>query len=331
MLSLAVLALFVPLVSGHLGADPSLDNAWKLWKDYHQKQYMRKEEELSRRLIWEKNLKAIETHNLEFSLDLHSYRLGLNQLGDLTTEEVDAMLNGLLVPAAGEMNHTFTLPPDARVPLTMDWRLDGFVTKVKNQGSCGSCWAFSSVGALEGQLKRGTGQLVSLSAQNLVDCSWSYGNHGCHGGLMSKAFLYIEDNKGIDSDAAYPYEHKEGKCRYNVSGWAATCSGYKILPRGDETALQYTVARVGPVAVGIDATRFSFHHYRGGLYYEPLCSSKKLNHAVLVVGYGTENGHDYWIVKNSWGTSWGENGYIRMARNRDNNCGIATYSIVPKL
>ncbi|MGH0188197.1 UNVERIFIED_CONTAM: hypothetical protein FKN15_028381 [Acipenser sinensis] len=256
MLSLAVLALFVPLVSGHLGADPSLDNAWKLWKDYHQKQYMRKEEELSRRLIWEKNLKAIEIHNLEFSLDLHSYRLGLNQLGDLTTEEVDAMLNGLLVPAVGEIIHTFTLPPDARVPLTMDWRLGGFVTKVKNQ---------------------------------------------------------------------------EGKCRYNVSGWAATCSGYKILPRGDEAALQYTVARVGPVAVGIDATRFSFHHYRGGLYYEPSCSSQKLNHAVLVVGYGTENGHDYWIVKNSWGTSWGENGYVRMARNRDNNCGIATYSIVPKL
>ncbi|MBN3280404.1 CATS protein, partial [Polyodon spathula] len=298
MLSLAVLVLLVPLVSGQLCAEPSLDNTWNLWKDYHQKEYTRKDEELSRRLIWEKNFKAIEIHNLEFSLDLHSYKLGLNQLGDLTTDEVNAMLNGLLMPATGEMNHTFTLPPNASMPLTMDWRLGGFVSEVKNQGSCGSCWAFSSVGALEGQLKKTTGHLVSLSPQNLVDCSWRYGNHGCHGGLMSKAFLYIEGNKGIDSEAAYPYKHKEGKCRYNVSGQAATCSGHQILPQGDETALQYTVASFGPVAVGIDATRFSFHHYRGGLYYEPSCSSLKVNHAVLVVGYGTENRQDYWIVKN---------------------------------
>ncbi len=176
---------------------------------------------------------------------------------------------------------------------------------------------------------RKTGQLVSLSEQNLIDCSSSYGNHGCQGGVMDSAFRFMIANKGDDTESSYPYEMRQGKCRFNPNYVGATIRSYADISRGSESSLKSAVGTVGPVSVAIDASHSSFQFYRDGVYVEPSCSSTRLDHGVLVVGYGTENGQDYWLVKNSWGTNWGESGYIKMARNRYNQCGIATQASYP--
>uniref|UniRef100_A0A8D2MLF5 Cathepsin K n=1 Tax=Zonotrichia albicollis TaxID=44394 RepID=A0A8D2MLF5_ZONAL len=162
-------------------------------------------DEVTRRLIWEKNLKYINTHNLEHSLGLHTFELAMNHLGDMTSEEVVRTMTGLKVPRGHQRHNETLFVPDwsERAPAAMDWRKKGYVTPVKNQGQCGSCWAFSSVGALEGQLKRKTGKLLSLSPQNLVDCVAN--NDGCGGGYMTNAFEYVRQNRGIDSEDSYPY------------------------------------------------------------------------------------------------------------------------------
>ncbi|XP_009582512.1 PREDICTED: cathepsin S-like [Fulmarus glacialis] len=286
-------------------------------------------EEGVRRVTWERNLRLVMLHNLEHSLGLHSYELGMNHLADMTREEVAALLTGLNVaPRPNRRSQTYRPQPGSKVPDTMDWREKGCVTDVKNQGACGSCWAFSAVGALEGQVKLKTGKLVSLSTQNLVDCSMMYGNKGCSGGFMTSAFQYIIDNQGIDSDDSYPYTAQNGTCQYNASTRAATCSKYVELPQGDEAALKDAVANIGPVSVAIDATQPTFFLYRSGVYDDPQCT-QEVNHAVLVIGYGTLNDKDYWLVKNSWGVRFGDEGYIRMSRNHANHCGIASYASYP--
>ncbi|XP_060735066.1 cathepsin L-like isoform X3 [Tachysurus vachellii] len=182
-------------------------------------------------------------------------------------------------------------------------------------------------GALEGQTYKKTGKLVPLSKQQLVDCSTK--NSGCNGGLMNLAFEYVKENKGINTEESYPYEAKNGSCRYNPNTVGATCDGYMDINSGDEYALKEAVATIGPISVAIDASNKSFKLYASGIYDEPYCSSSKLNHGVLVVGYGTDDGKDYWLVKNSWGLNWGDKGYIKMYRNKDNQCGIASQASYP--
>ncbi|KAK1795199.1 hypothetical protein P4O66_010372 [Electrophorus voltai] len=308
--------------------DPNLDMHWELWKKKHHKIYMSELEESGRRQIWEGNLRRITVHNLETSMGMHTFDIGMNHMGDMTPEEILQKLAGTRVPAELKRPSTFVASAGVTVPDSVDWRSSGYVTDVKNQGSCGSCWAFSAAGALEGQLKKTTGQLLSLSPQNLVDCSSKYGNKGCNGGFMSEAFQYIIDNGGIDSDAAYPYTAVQGDCKYDPTKQAANCSSYTFLPYGDEEALKQAVATIGPIAVAIDATHPLFIMYRSGVYNDRSCS-QHVNHAVLVVGYGTLNGQDYWLVKNSWGTTFGDGGYIRIARNQGNMCGIASYGCYP--
>ncbi|XP_072338900.1 procathepsin L-like isoform X2 [Scyliorhinus torazame] len=198
-----------------------------------------------------------------------------------------------------------------------------------DMGACGSCWAFSSTGALEGQTFKKTGKLIPLSEQNLVDCSGPQGNQGCGGGWMENAFLYVHDNNGIDSEAGYPYTGRDDSCNYTVKYKATNCTNYFFVTKGNENALARAAARIGPISVAIDASHQSFQFYHSGIYYEPNCLPYIMSHAVLVVGYGTTSGLNYWIVKNSYGVEWGNEGYILMSRGRQNNCGIATHAVYP--
>uniref|UniRef100_A0A8C6SCW4 Cathepsin S n=1 Tax=Neogobius melanostomus TaxID=47308 RepID=A0A8C6SCW4_9GOBI len=329
MLQHILLLLFLWLGPALAVLGINLDHHWELWKKMHRKAYSHQIEEHGRRRIWENNLDMINVHNLESSLGLHSFELGMNHYGDLTMKEIRRNLTGLKVPSDLERG-PINLSVNVSLPFSVDWRKKGLVTEVKTQGHCGSCWAFSAAGALEGQLKKSTGVLMSLSAQNLIDCSNKYGNRGCEGGFMNLAFKYVMKNQGIAAEASYPYRGKRGHCKYNPDFRAANCTGYAFLPEGDEQALKVAVATVGPISVAIDASQPKFVFYKSGVYKDKTCTHL-VNHGVLVVGYGTENGQDYWLIKNSWGTKHGDAGYVKMARNRKNQCGIGLYACFPNM
>jgi len=281
--------------------------------------------------IFKANLDLITKHNADSN---SGFTLGVNQFADLTLSEFNSMYKGLTVnhvPTSTGVN--IEIPPQysttcTGAPTSCNWVNQGAVTGIKNQGQCGSCWSFSTTGSTEGGHFLSTGSLVSLSEQNLMDCSGSYGNEGCNGGLMDDAFQYIIANGGIDTEASYPYTAVQGTCHYSSSNSGAAISAYKDIPSGSESGLQ-SATNGNPVSVAIDASHPSFQLYTSGVYYEPACSTTALDHGVLVVGYGVSNGVDYWLVKNSWGTTWGMAGYIMMSRNRNNNCGIATMASYP--
>lgn len=202
--------------------------------------------------------------------------------------------------------------------------------KVKNQNPCGSCYAFAAAGSIESQYFIKTGKLVTFSEQNLIDCSHPYGNAGCDGGWIDFAFQYIKENVGIAVEAKYPYEAKDNVCRYDPKSSGTAVSDYVFIPEGDEKKLTEAIATVGPISVYIDATGWAFRHLSEGIYSNENCNPNHLDHAVLAIGYGTnENGQDYYIVKNSWGRGWGQDGFIKMARNKNNSCGIATSAVYP--
>ncbi|CAF1538611.1 unnamed protein product [Adineta ricciae] len=315
--------------------DATLDSAWALYKRTYEKQYGSNVEESKRRSIWEDHIALIRKHNLEADLGLHTYTMGMNKYGDMTNLEFVKQMNGLRRPSnvsfPAACGKKYVAPSNFKRPDRVDWRTKGYVTPVKDQGDCGSCWAFGTTGALEGQTFAKTQKLIPLSEQNLVDCSGAYGNEGCNGGLTDDAYRYIRDNKGIDTESSYPYEAKDGKCRFTTKDIGATDTGCTDIEQNNESALQDAIATVGPVSIGIDATQSSFQFYKSGVYIEPSCSATNLDHAVLAVGYDTQDTVDYYIVKNSWGTSWGNQGYIWMARNRDNQCGVAAYANYPNV
>lgn len=326
-----------------------LREEWNEFKAKYNKSYADQTEDNYRFKVFLETKHKVAKHNQLHANGQRSYTIGLNKYADMTHKEFVRTMNGYKphlkrsnldnsledVPAKHreEQQAWFTNKyDDIELPRSMDWRQRGYVTPVKDQGHCGSCWAFSSTGALEGQHYRKTGNLISLSEQNLVDCSGKYGNMGCNGGLMANAFRYIRDNHGVDTENSYPYEAHDDKCRFRNKTVGADDKGYIELPSGDEKKLTRAIATRGPVSIAIDASQESFRLYDGGVYDEPACGNQEenLDHGVLVIGYGTDAIHgDYFLVKNSWSESWGESGYIKMARNKDNQCGIATSAVYP--
>jgi len=306
------------------------------WKETQGVKYASPKEETMRFDQWMKNKEFVDEHMLKHAAGKVSFTVGMNKFADLSGEEFAekylAKVHDLRGPHPPMCTPT-TIAANSTMRASADWRTANppVVTPIKDQGQCGSCWAFSTVASLEGQWALAGNTLTSLSEQNLVDCSQNWGNFGCGGGLMDQGFTYIHDNKGIDTEASYPYTAMDGKCVFNSANVGATLSDCKDIPSGNEGALANAINMVGPMSVAIDASHSSFQLYTSGVYYEPECSSQFLDHGVTAVGYGTDStsGNDFYIVKNSWGTTWGDQGYIMMSRNRSNNCGIASVSSYP--
>ncbi|XP_076864996.1 digestive cysteine proteinase 2 [Brachyhypopomus gauderio] len=269
-------------------------------------------------------------HNLRYVHSMNRaglpFSLSVNHLADRTQGELAVMRGGKgrKTPNNAQAFPTELLsvtPPD-----TLDWRLYGAVTPVKDQAVCGSCWSFATTGSLEGALFLKTGEQVRLSQQMLVDCTWGFGNNGCDGGEEWRAYEWIMKHGGISTAETYgAYTGMNGLCHYNESLMVARVKSYTNVTSGDVEALKVALFKQGPIAVGIDAAHRSFTFYSNGVYYEPACKNgtDDLDHAVLAVGYGTLDGQTYWLVKNSWSTYWGNDGYVLMSM-KDNNCGVAT-------
>jgi len=275
--------------------------------------------------VFAEKMKFVQEHNSRNSDD---HTVELNQFADATEMEYKKLLG--YKPVNRERNANYYVPLEA-APASVDWRTKGAVTPVKNQGQCGSCWSFSATGSMEGAHAISTGKLVSLSEQQLMDCSTSFGNNSCNGGLMDYAFKYAE-GVAMDTEESYPYTAKDGKC-HNETGTASfEVKSFQDVTVNDPQALMEAVA-LGPVSIAVDAASLGWQLYHGGIL-KHFCGTS-LDHGVLLVGYGTEGKNDFWIVKNSWGAGWGEKGYLRILRQMDKKgpgvCGLqqsASYPIV---
>ncbi|XP_030569894.1 cathepsin L-like [Drosophila novamexicana] len=308
-----------------LSYEDVLASEFESFKVEYEKSYEDDGEEQLRMQIFKDNKELIDRHNERYAAGEETYEMGVNQFTDmLATEFRKIMLSNLNTSDFTSSIEYIYSPANDKIPSVVDWRNEGAVTPVKNQGRCGSCWAFSAAGALEGQHFIQTKQLIPLSEQNLLDCSSRYNNHGCGGGWPVAALMYVRDNRGMDNDRAYPYEGHVGRCRFRRDSVSATVTQVMQV-RQDEGALANAVAKRGPVSVAVDATYFQ--HYRGGVYTHRC--RQQANHAMLVVGYGYDHrGGDFWLIKNSWG-GWGEQGYMRLARNQGNLCHVASYAVFP--
>ena len=301
---------------------------WKQFSNFQErfsKRYETFEETNNRFQIFRTNLRNIILHNLDHT---QNFTMGINQFTDLTPQEFkDQYVSGLRAEVGSYGCKSFSSSASG-APSSIDWRQKGAVTSVKDQGQCGSCWTFSSTGAVEGAWAIAKGQLVDLSEQELVDCATgvSYGSHGCSGGQMEGAFKYIIEH-GQCSLSSYPYTSgvsKTGGTCQKCSAVAHISSCSDVKPN-DQISLKAAVAQQ-PVAIAIEADTKYFQSYSSGILTSTSCGTN-LDHGVLIVGYGTENGQDYWLVKNSWGTTWGDKGYVKIARSSSTNdagiCGIA--------
>ncbi|XP_078671018.1 digestive cysteine proteinase 1-like [Branchiostoma floridae x Branchiostoma belcheri] len=308
------------------------DRTHQLFREYRQKHgrtyHDGSREHAQRHSVFTTNSRLIHSKN---RANL-GYTLAINHLADRTDDELKMMRGRTYSP---EPNNG--LPFDEEefevtdVPDHINWAIRGAVTPVKDQAVCGSCWSFGAAEAIEGAWFLKTGLLVHLSQQNLMDCSWGYGNNACDGGEEWRAYEWVMKHGGIARASQYgPYTGADGKCHFDPKHVGATITGYVNVTSGNQTALKMALANMGPTAVGIDAAVKTFSFYANGVYYDKDCGNtpEDLDHAVLAVGYGSmpdSSGmmQEYWLIKNSWSTHWGDNGYVLISQ-KDNNCGVAT-------
>jgi len=309
-----------PVVSGSkLMAPTDVQKEWQDFKLSHGKTYNGADEEQKRFGIFKDNYDFISKTNAAKL----SYTLGINQFSDMTADEVATSYTGLK-PAStwSDLSHLGTHQYSGKaLAASVDWTTKGAVTAVKNQGQCGSCWSFSTTGALEGAWKIAGNPLTSFSEQQFVDCDKV--DSGCSGGLMDNGFKFAESN-AICTEDSYPYKARAGACEASsctVGLAKGDVTGYKDVSKDDEQALMEAVSQQ-PVSIAIEADKMAFQSYRSGILSSTCGSS--LDHGVLLVGYGTEDGQDYWKVKNSWGTTYGEDGYVRLLRGKGGagECGL---------
>lgn len=292
------------------------------WALKHGKSYASLEERAKRATLFHATEMYVNAMNRRHL----SYWLGVNHMADWTVEEKAKLRGRKHTPVGYTVDATYTHETTGADTDDVDWRDAGAVTPPKDQGSCGSCWSFGATGTTEGQLFQKTGVLTPLSQQNLMDCSWSEGNDACDGGLDTRGYEWmLKHDGGLATEASYPYMNADGYCRYTSSHVGAVISGYVNITDGID-GLNDALATIGPISVSVDAEPDSFYYYQGGLYYSDDCLSgmNDLDHTVLAVGYVTESdGQRYSIVKNSWSTHWGDEGYIYISQE-NNCCGVGT-------
>jgi len=257
-----------------------------------------------------------------------SYKLGINRFADMSWEEFRATRLGAAQNCSATLKGNHRMTAEA-LPETKDWRETGIVSPVKDQGHCGSCWTFSTTGSLEAAYTQATGKSISLSEQQLVDCATSFNNFGCNGGLPSQAFEYIKYNGGLDTEQSYPYAGVNGVCSFKPENVGVKVLNSVNITLGAEDELKHAVGLVRPVSVAFEVIA-GFKQYKEGVFTSYHCGSTPMdvNHAVVAVGYGVENGVPYWLIKNSWGEDWGTNGYFKMELGK-NMCGVATCASYP--
>jgi len=317
----AVVLLLVGVVAVSALTEFQYQNLFTQWVAENDKSYGH-EEFFSRYHTFKANVDFINQHN---SLN-KSYTLAINKFADLNTAEFGKTMCGYKRELRASARIPSSVNGRRAVGDSVDWVAKGAVTPVKDQGQCGSCWAFSATGGIEGALAIKTGKLVSASEQQLVDCGGGEGNQGCNGGLMDYAFSWVIKNGGIASEEAYRYTGRDGACKKIPSSLAI--SGYKDIAEGSEDDL-LTAVTSQPVSIAIEADQGCFQFYHSGVLDDPSCG-ENLDHGVTAVGYDTDSatGKDYWRVKNSWGTSWGDAGYIKLVRGK-NQCGLALAASYP--
>lgn len=322
------------------GLTVELMGKWKLWTDAHGKTYESHEKKMERLQVWLDNNERIQEHNQQKPTP--SYTLGHNAYSDMTESEFaqffklgefsNAAENKARVETklmsqddSAEKRRKLMEQAPLELPDFVDWVQLGAVTPIKNQGACGSCWAFSTTGSLEGSKFLKTGELVALSEQNLIDCD--HVDLGCNGGLMDNAFKFDEKSGGLCSEADYPYQAKQGTCNTECTDVEGSIvSTFVDVPPGDEQALISAIA-MQPISIAIEASQFVFQFYKTGVLNDDSCGSRgTIDHGVLAVGYGTDLDTQvpYFKVKNSWGETWGENGFIKIGRKSENEFGICS-------
>jgi len=294
------------------------EDDWRDFKKRYNKNYDNDIEDNYRRKIFIQNNELILNHNDKFHRGDTDYMLSMNQFGDLLPHEV--ISSGFTTPDnSADTNETHH--DNSSLPSSIDWRDKGALSPVKSPCQTTVPWAYSTVGAVESHLFIKTGKLLSLSEQQLAECCV---NNSLANISDAWGFDCIMSTGGIDTEESYPCAPEIGKCHFNTETVGTPLTGYKAVAAGDEVALKDVIATSGPAVSAVDASHVSFMFYTNGVYYEANCSTSEVDHAVLIVGYGTEGGADYWLLRNSWGPEWGMGGYMKLSRNKNNHCGIAS-------